>query len=331
MALQMKHLFSYEVPADGISKWSTGCSGCKDALPPLIEIASEYFETNGVICLKCGASTDIWRSMQESAREDAYGITDLVGFGASSLSFNFPLSAGERQEIYFPSLGIPEDAIILHLTCTANGGPSNNCFPVEISHFFLPQRFHGSKATIYGLPQDPNGQSIVVWGSVTWMHNEDDSEPWLLLADAFEATLLNKPSKILVPAHSAVEITISGLIREVLLKYISRDQVDTFMVDNLTSSAAANVMLPFVCAHLGIKPLSLEIIGKLNRLRKLRNSVAHKGTTVIENKEAKELLCAAVFALEFVRHARKMINIKTAPPSGLLGQNGIPSTSISSS
>jgi hypothetical protein len=311
MAIKVEHIMSYEVPADGVSRWSTACANadCKFALPPLKEISVEYFETGNVICSKCGEGTDIWKSMQESARVVSYGTTDLVGFGALSSLFKFPLTKGQIQEIQFSELGIPENAVIFSILYSSNGGPTFNCWPVEISRCFWLPRFYDNKVQIYGLPAAEDGEDIEVWGSVTWVHNDDDSEPWRLLAEAYEAVIARKPSRVLIPAHSAFEISLSRLIRQILERYASKGKVKEFMVKNLTADAASNVMLPLLCAHVGVNTLPKEIAGKLSRLRSLRNDIAHEGLTddQLELGEIKELLCASVFGFEFIRFVKSKL------------------------
>lgn len=63
-------------------------------------------------------------------------------------------------------------------------------------------------------------------------------------------------------------------------------------------------MLPYMCAELRIRPLSHEIRGGLNALRKRRNEIVHRGvkSSSITKEEATQGMTAAAFGFEYVRY-----------------------------
>lgn len=310
MPIETTLIMQTTIPSDGTLRFSTGCSnpGCRAALPPLKDIATDYFENRSIPCSECGIGNDIWQLMRNSARENAEGVFDLIGLGAASTTIIFPLSPRQIHEVYFPDCGIPEDAVILDIQCTGNGS-GNSCIPIEMKMPFSPARFAGSKISFYGMPIGDGSENTTVWGSVTWVHEQDDSEPWLLLADAYESVLARKFSRVLGPAHSAFEISLNRLIKETLQKHASREKVKSFMIDALTADNAMNVMLPFLCAHWGVRPLPEDIVSVLNQLRSKRNKVVHDGLSDAEvsGSDAREFLCAAVFGFEFVRSVKRRL------------------------
>ena len=117
-------------------------------------------------------------------------------------------------------------------------------------------------------------------------------------------------SRVVVPAYSAFEVSVSRLIRELLLNVTSKESVEEFMVRDLSAASAVNVLVPFICRTLGVKDLPGDIRGRLTRLRRLRNKAVHEGLRDVDvNKnEIGELLCAAVFGFEFVRYTRKKLS-----------------------
>jgi len=294
------------------SSWSGICEAddCRFALPPLREIADEFFTKGSAACRQCGCPVDVWNSACRHARDDhSKGYVSLPGLGARLSPFIFELKSGETKELDFSSVGVPGDAIVLSVNYTSQGP---GCFANELHGNESRHRMKGTRVKVFGVPAQgkkaPGPTRIAC--SVCWIHEADDSEPWLLLADALEASAARHYSKVLVPAHSLVEISVSRLIASMLSQHSSKEAVDRFIENNLTSSSARNVLLPYVCAQASIPPLPDAIRGKLNRLATLRNHVVHRGLADpdLDKSEVGELLCAAIFGFEYVRFARSRLS-----------------------
>ena len=87
-------------------------------------------------------------------------------------------------------------------------------------------------------------------------------------------------SQVLGPSQSAVEISLMPLLAELLERHASADNVKSLIEGgSLTYGHSLNVLLPFLCAQAGVPVLPEEIRGALNRLRKLRNELVHRGNT----------------------------------------------------
>jgi hypothetical protein len=282
--------------------WGVACNFCKTALPSLRDTASRYFERGFIRCTKCKANVDLWEVAKEDTKTFFGSPFAISALGAESTSFLFDLAPGEVKTLDFTEKGVSQSAVVISVNYTPQGG---GCFPVEIHSNEARARSSRPKAMVAGvaLGETPGRAEIAV--SVTWVDELEEPEAWTLLADAFQAATDNRFSRVVVPAYSAFEIALSRLIRELLLKLASKTAVTTFMSD-LSSAAALNVLVPFICSNTGLKNLPDKIRNSLARLRSLRNSAVHEGLreTDIKKDEIAELLCAAVFGFEFTRYAR---------------------------
>ena len=89
---------------------------------------------------------------------------------------------------------------------------------------------------------------------------------------------------------------------------LSKERVTNFLEQRATASDALNVLLPWMCAIVGVPTLPDSIRGALNRLRDRRNELVHVGVhDEIKEREASELLCAAMLGLEYIRFVRPLL------------------------
>lgn len=67
--------------------------------------------------------------------------------------------------------------------------------------------------------------------------------------------------------------------------------------------------MPALANRLGITLLPNDIRGQLNRLRDLRNGMAHRGRSgiAIDRNEAAACLCAADFGVNYAEYARPLL------------------------
>ena len=290
------------------------CPNCKHLLPPLREIADQYFESGNVECKTCGAKVDAWKETLSLAREQILGFVGLASLGARVSVFSLQLAPGESKKVDFSTCGVPKEATILSVNYTPQDG---DCFPLEVHGNSPQRRILGTERTLYGRPLDSGRRGEPINILVTWVHSDDSSEGWLYLVDAFEAVATGRFSQVVVPAHAAVEISLTSLISSALLKYVSKQNIRRFLED-LPYSHALNIILPLICIPSGIPPLAEPIRGELNRLRKLRNKVVHEriSPSSVSDAQAGELLCAAVFGFEYVRFVRSLILQKNRGQTG---------------
>lgn len=285
--------------------WGACCQFCNIPLPPLRDTAALFFENGSVPCPNCRAPVDLWEVTKIDIKRFGTPI-GLGGLGANQTVFIFELSPGEMKTLDFTESGVPASALVVSVSYTAQ---ERGCIPLELHGNEARSRSSKPKATVYGvsLGNDPARAKIAVM--VTWVDEIEGSESWTMLADAFQAVTDNRFSRVVVPAYSAFEVSMTRLLRELLLTVTSKESVEEFMVKDLSAAGAVNVLLPFICRTLGIKDLPDNIRGKLTRLRRLRNKVVHEGLRDddVDKSEVAELLCAAVFGFEFVRYAREKL------------------------
>ena len=99
---------------------------------------------------------------------------------------------------------------------------------------------------------------VSIW--VVWVHHEE-GDSWPYVVSAFEAFIDGHYDRVIVPAQSAVEICLMPLIRELLERHASVENVKGFMGDGLTYGNAINIVLPLVCGQAGLPKLPAEIRG----------------------------------------------------------------------
>ena len=87
------------------------------------------------------------------------------------------------------------------------------------------------------------------------------------------------------------------------------------MRNEISSSSALNVILPILCEAAHVPRLPDIVRGEINRLRKLRNDIVHKGVkkTAVDEEAAAAMLTASVFGLEYLRYARPRLTPEQDP------------------
>jgi hypothetical protein len=257
----------------------------------------------------------LWKAILETVIRLANFNFSLAAIGPRITNLKVRLLANETVELDFTKYGISEDATILLVNYTPQGG---NCIPIESHANTPPRRFRGTKIYLHGvqmrtsegipIEEEVLGENIGVM--VLWAPVEGSDAPWLYLVDAVEAVTLGRFSQAIVPAHAATEISITPIIRSFLIKYSAREDVERFLRQDLSFSSILNVVVPLVCALVGAKTLPNEIRGNLNALRKLRNEFVHDGVlpTAVDANHVRRLLCAAAFGCEYAKYLRRFLN-----------------------
>jgi hypothetical protein len=288
------------------------CPECFNVLPPIRAAATEYFEQGYVACSKCSAQANLWNVVLQYALIQPPIPMCLVPLGATETHFTRDIEANKGHEIHLTDVGIPENAIVLQVGYTPQGGSGGVVFPIELHGNVPRRRIVGNILRLLGLAAVSGDGTVgslcpvAIW--VVWIHQERH-DAWPYLVGAFEAFIDGHYDRVIVPAQSAVEITLMPVIRELLERHASADHVRGLMGDRLTFGHVINVVLPFLCGQTGIPKMPDKIRGSLNRLRDLRNTVVHQGVSgrEITPQQAAEGLCAAVFGFEYVRYAKPQL------------------------
>lgn len=239
---------------------------------------------------------------------DAFATWSLRALGATETEFWFELSAGELKTLDFLAAGVPADAEIIAVEYLPHRG---NCMPIETVTYHIYRRAREKRTGVVGapIPGAAHRPPSRVRASVYWVRGEEQGEAWRLIADALAAAARGDYTGVIAPAHAAVEITLARLIADVFHRHVGRDSVRRFITNDLSSEAAMNVVLPFLCGVAKVPAMSSDVRGRLTRLRSLRNQLAHEGVTSlpVDEREVRELLVAAVIAFEYLRFVRPML------------------------
>jgi len=267
-------------------------------------------------CKDCGNKIDLWNATLKSIKKDDRTAIDEIccAIGAVRTILTTDLCANEITEVTFVATGIPENAIILNINYNGlNNGTEAGASvqPVEIYSNPLIRRINSQKASFYGVPhgEPPYPDKANIYIGVTWLPNKANDIGWEYLVNAFLYYIDDRYHGAVLAANASVETLLGKLIQEFLQGKASNENIDQFMKDAATYSHQLNVLLPaFLCGS-DIPLLSDQIRGSLNRLRKLRNDLAHgKATTQsVTSDHAAEALCAAVFGNYYINYVGPLL------------------------
>jgi hypothetical protein len=298
--IDLKVQSSMSAPNEISQSYAGACSVCRFILPPLNKAASIFFERGTVTCSNCNSEVSLW----QAALEHSFSWSP-VSLGATRTSFLKEIETGRFHRVDLADYGAPVDARILSMNYTGQGGLEGGVTVLEWHGNASHQRYIGTVVSLFGVPLGegklPRVGTVAI--SANWIHREE-SDAWPYLVSAIESVATQDYSPALVFAQSAVEISLMPLIARRFERYASPKRVGEFTSGDLTYGHALNVVLPYMCGELGIRPLPDEIRGSLNKLRKRRNEIIHQGvkSPAITEKEAMEGMTAAAFGFEYARY-----------------------------
>lgn len=164
--------------------------------------------------------------------------------------------------------------------------------------------------TLYPMPyREEEASETVILASVTWVPRSPGDEAWRNLIDAFHAYAGRRYEAAIVPANVAVESRLSQLLGTFLGRVAGKDRVEAFLETGATYSYQLNVVLPALLSFTKAPQLPAHIRGSLNRLRDLRNDLAHEGhlESPLERDDVARLLCAALFGFHYLNLVRPVL------------------------
>jgi hypothetical protein len=286
------------------------CSKCSYILPRLVECAPAYFEKGYVVCEHCGEQVDLWQAVLGKAialKSTSWALTSL---GAAQTLVPLSMETGKYYEVNLTSYSAPPDAKILAVSYSPQGGENGSVMALEWHGNVPVRRISGTVLRMIAIPlgEGPVPRLGKVFVNVVWIRGEE-SDAWPYLVSAFEAAAALEYAPSLVFAQSAVEISMMPVIEGRFLKHASADQVKHFMSNALTYSYALNVVLPYFCAEMSIPRMPDAIRGSLNKMRKKRNLIIHKGTkaAAVLPEDTMEGLTAAAFGFEYMRYVQPLL------------------------
>jgi hypothetical protein len=289
-------------------RFGTVCPACSHTMPSLESQAELYFEGKEIRCYNadCKVPVDYWAATHKLLGEELATSVGLLLLGAMHSEFSFELEPDESFKLDLSNHGIPSNATVLTLDLhTQDADP--NCYPQMLAHE-LPVSLK-SKFAVYGIPlKDSQGKSTMS-AEVTWVRNDDETFSWSHLVEAFQALASEQYRSVILPAYMALELTLTPLVRNSLKKFISSAAATSWVEQQPSSSLHLNVMLPLLADRVNAKQMPVEIRGKINALRGLRNNIVHEGVSPasITKDQAQQFVCASIFGLEYLRYLHKRI------------------------
>ena len=267
-----------------------------------------YFSGKPVICSNGHQLADWWRTACQEIEENFMFNQAFAFIGAQTVIFRLSLQPGKRVAYRFSDFDIPRDARILYVNYTPQGG---GLFPIEMHGNVPTRRFVNDEVVVFPVPFGPDNSAVDTEVSVmvSWVPRTADDESWQSLTDAFESYAQTHYSSMIVPANVAVESALSRLLTAYLEKFVAKKRVEDFLENAATYGHQLNVVLPVLAKLNSLPDLPDHVRGVLNRLRSLRNELAHTGVLEqpLDQRGAAELLCGALFGLHYVRHANKLL------------------------
>lgn len=285
------------------------CPSCGNGLLVFTNYIDRYLQSQEVNCEKCKAAVDWWEITSNSIKENHGGVHIFYALGAQTEVFEVSLLPAQYCTIDLSKHGIPEGRKILQTSYAPQDG---NLFPIEV-HGNTPEREAvDNKIILFPRPSEPGqvDEPTRVLVGITWLAGHCDPELEQLLV-AFDHIYKREPEKAILPANVAVEYGLNALVFRLLTENVSKTNVEHFLRDSATYGHQLNVLMPALTALKQIRPMPDHIRGHLNRLRKLRNQIAHSGRFSDGDvpDDIPVLLCAALFGYHYIGLVGRILDL----------------------
>jgi hypothetical protein len=265
------------------------CPHCGTTQVPYTPSIFKYFENEHLVCGVCTKKMDWWETMRRSLHKSYMPSMIYASIGAVQTCISITLQPNQYHGVILRNEGIPEDARVLEITFSqAPGGLK----PIQIIRpsYSLPEGYP-RHVEVFSLPLLEEAEETDAFMWVSWIENNINSDQRKYLVDAFEYFAESAYNLAIIPANVAVELTLNRLMNSFLSKYTSKKDVEQFLQDSATYGHQLNILLPVITSLCNLPVLSKNIKGGLNRLRKLRNDIAHRGATEIPISKDDISLC----------------------------------------
>lgn len=263
-------------------------------------------------CSRCGKSIDWWKTTIEIIHQNFMLSFPFGLVGAKTTMFEFELAPNQSDYIDYCDYGVPRSARILAINYT----PIGNLIPQhEHAQTLIDGRdtwkFEPHKYRINAKLLGKGEPKITKIGCmITWVERPLDDASLENLIEAFACYGRSKYDDCVVPANVAIEARLARSMVSYIQRFVGRPKASEFLIDGATYGHQLNVLLPIFSKIVGLAELPEDIRGALNRLRKLRNQIAHAGK--LEKKLGKQdiskLLAAAVFGYAYIDLFQKEID-----------------------
>ncbi|WNG58534.1 hypothetical protein F0U59_30165 [Archangium gephyra] len=219
-------------------------------------------------------------------------------------------------EVPLAASGIPDDARIFQFNytpvtltplpqATPQASDYSPVIPLEVhgsspARHILPNRLFLYGSTIKPGPFMPTKCHI----GVTWTPHSRGEIALQSIFDALDAYSSSRFNAAIIPANVAVELTLAQVMTKALVaRGIGKKRTEDFLKSDATYSHQLNILLPVLFGGANHPVLDEQIVGKLNRLRSLRNQIAHSGKTdePLTRTEVADCIAAALFGLRYLQ------------------------------
>lgn len=227
------------------------------------------------------------------------------------------LRQGEVSNVDFKVLGIPDSARILEVVYTGNG----KRFPADSDGALFPLEIHSNRPerqlspdrpiTLYPMPIPLEGaappQEEGVSVMIVWIDKGALSLADSALLSAVEALNGDRRADAVVSATAAVEVSVDAALTAFFERTAAASAVSDFMRGR--SAGKVEVLVPSMCATIGIPPLPAAPFAAFRSLRGLRNKAAHEGHLPVNmtDKQVAIGLAGAIFAVAHAQLANESL------------------------
>lgn len=283
-----------------IGSW-VPCENCSATIVVDRTYIERYIKEQDILCSACNSKIDWWSTNQHAIRENFMLNQAFSALEANTSLINLSLEPNTRTKIKLSDNGIPCDARVLYINYTPQGG---GLFPIEIHGNVPHRRIIGDEIWLYPIPirnsKDISTTKVSVM--ITWVNHSSDEKSQINITDAFESYSTKQYQDAIVPANVAVESALSKLLTMFLSEIVGNERTENFLTNAATYNSQLNVVLPLIANLKGLQVLPDNIRGLLNKLRDLRNQIAHTGNTKNEltKNDTADVLCAALFGLKYI-------------------------------
>lgn len=228
-----------------------------------------------------------------------------AAIGASQTRRKATIQREAAIEIDFSTWGIPPDATILSLYMTPIASEPEHppLRPLFLHSNVLPVTSIPPKIWIYGssIANHAVPASSEVQFFVFWLPAGTAAIPPSHLMEAARKYSAHKHDEVVLPAHVAFESALGPPVLSAIRAFCSVEKAKEFLDHGATLYHQLNVLVPMICHITGAPRLQDSILSLLNRLRTLRNEIAHDGhlRTPLTQDNAAEFLTASVFGYRY--------------------------------
>ena len=278
------------------------CRQCRYEFKADSRTFRDYFQGGVRECPGCRRAVDWWEEVVHALIE-FFGLGRAIELaGAQAVSATILLNPGEVKLVDLTEAGIPPEARILYLNLTTNG---SGAWPLLVHGNDVLHRTVGPRFHVYGRPfhESSGSPKVAVWA--VWFRPEDGEVVLPHLMDASREYSDGRFDRLVVPANIAVESALSPLLGRFVEEFAAKDEARRFLRDGATYSHQLNVLLPMLAAFRKLPKMPEGVRTRLNRLRRLRNEIAHSGACqTMTRPDAAELLAAGIFGVRYVEFLR---------------------------